>query len=99
VIWNSNYVQEWVQPNPSPGETLLRFQIVQTEPVNLQIFDAQGRLVRNLLNQNTLQTGEFTVVWDGCNALGAPLPNGTYTYCLKGKTHGERCGKIILNRP
>ncbi|MFM6951619.1 MAG: metallophosphoesterase [Bacteroidota bacterium] len=99
VVWNSDYVQEWIQPNPSPGETLLRFQIHYNEPINLQIFDAQGRLVRNLLNQNTLQQGEFAVVWDGCNALGSPLPNGTYTYCLKGQSHGERCGKIILNRP
>jgi len=99
VIWNTNYTQEWVVPNPSPGETQLKFSIIQQEPVDLQIFDAQGRLVRNLLHQNELQTGEFTVVWDGCNALGSPLPNGTYTYCLKGKRHGERCGKIILNRP
>jgi flagellar hook assembly protein FlgD len=77
----------------------LRFTIQKQEPVSLQIYDVQGRLVRNLLNQNELQTGEFTVVWDGCNALGSPLPNGTYSYCLKGKLHGERCGKIILNRP
>lgn len=99
IIWNSQYTQEWVQPNPSPGETLLRFQVQFPEPITLQLFDAQGRLVRNLLHQNTLASGEFTVVWDGCNAFGAPLPNGTYTYCLKGKNHGERCGKIILNRP
>jgi hypothetical protein len=99
VIWNTLYTQEWVVPNPSPGETQLRFRIIQQEPVDLHIFDAQGRLVRNLLHQNELQTGEFTVVWDGCDALGSPLPNGTYTYCLKGKLHGERCGKIILNRP
>ncbi|MEY4709100.1 MAG: hypothetical protein RIS28_232 [Bacteroidota bacterium] len=98
IVWNSNYIQEWVQPNPSPGETLLRFQVIHNEPLQLQIFDAQGKLVRNLLNNNQLPIGEFTVVWDGNNALGANLPNGIYSYCLKGQKHGERCGKIILNR-
>jgi hypothetical protein len=98
IVWNSNYVQEWVQPNPSPGETLLRFQVIHNEPLQLQIFDAQGKLVRNLLNNNQLPIGEFAVVWDGNNALGANLPNGIYSYCLKGQKHGERCGKIILNR-
>ena len=98
IIWNSNYTQEWVHPNPSPGETMFTFTLGIKEPINLNIYNSNGQLVRRIMNQNILEPGNFTIVWDGNDQYGNSLPNGSYNYCLQGQQHGEKCGIIILNR-
>jgi len=59
-------------PNPSNPVTTIKYYIASYSSVTLKIYDAVGREVRTLVNQN-LATGIHTAQFDGSN-----LPSGVY---------------------
>lgn len=58
-------------PNPFSQSTKIDFYLAQAQPVTLAIYDVQGRLVKQLINKQTLQSGSHSFVVDN-------LPNGLY---------------------
>jgi hypothetical protein len=68
-------------PNPTHGDTHIRFAIPKTGPVTLGIFDQQGRRVRQLVD-GTLSAGAHEVRWDGRDAAGRQVPSALYFYRL-----------------
>jgi len=64
-------------PNPMTKCIKLEFQIGRAGPVNLAVFDLQGRRVRTLI-QDRLEASEYGNFWDGRNDAGIPLKNGVY---------------------
>ncbi len=66
-------------PNPFNPSTVIEFQINEESSVTIDIYDSQGELVKNLLSKE-LQTGVYTVRWDGTNTFGNRLASGTYFY-------------------
>lgn len=97
IIWNSNYVDRIVFPNPFSHETKIQFSLNESEKINLDVYNNDGRLVRRLIAGNKISSGKFTVVWDGKDGYGNDLPNGIYYYSLLGeKTKGS--GKMILTK-
>ncbi|MFQ5771851.1 MAG: T9SS type A sorting domain-containing protein, partial [bacterium] len=69
--WWQNY------PNPFNPSTFIRFEVVESAPVILEIYNILGRKIRTLLNENKL-AGEYTVQWDGKNDVGADMASGVY---------------------
>lgn len=51
----------WVYPNPTKGAARVRFVLPNTEQVSLKLYDMQGRLVRQLVNNEKLAPGEHEV--------------------------------------
>ena len=72
-----------VSPNPVPESTTLRFGIAESGAVSLQLFYVQGRLVRTLLDADTVSAGPHSVAWDGTDNRGASAPSGIYFAHLK----------------
>jgi hypothetical protein len=67
-----------ITPNPSHGPVLLDFEIAQTAPsVDLDIYDATGRVVRRL-SLGSRPAGRHSIEWDGRDEGGRPLPTGVY---------------------
>jgi len=65
-------------PNPSRGETTLRFALGgAARELRLEIFDAGGRRVQTLSRQG-LPAGELNLVWNGRDEAGRALPAGLY---------------------
>ncbi len=98
VLWNSHFAGELVFPNPFFQETLIRFSLNQPEKLLLDIINAQGQIVRNLIPGITVPEGEFQIVWDGKSSAGTALPNGVYWYVIHRENSGTKSGKIILHR-
>ncbi len=96
MIWNSNYTNEIVFPNPFQKETTIEFELKQPETITLEIFDASGRRVRRLVDHETLPNGKFQIVWDGKSSADEVLANGTYWYKLSGSNSLPKTGKLIL---
>ena len=46
--------------------------------MTLSIFDARGRMVRNLLTDEVLPTGHNQAVWRGRDNAGRPAASGVY---------------------
>lgn len=64
-------------PNPSQGQTALRFELPERAAVELVIFDARGRRVRNVLKQE-LPAGVHRANWDGHDQGGHLVARGEY---------------------
>lgn len=65
------------QPNPTWGPVTLRFALPAAGPVRLAVHDAQGRLVRVLVDSER-PAGAQTLAWDLRDAGGARVTAGLY---------------------
>ncbi len=64
-------------PNPFNLTVRVAFKLAERQPVTLQVFDLQGRLIRNL-EERTLDAGPHEVAWNGLSDAGRAVPSGTY---------------------
>lgn len=96
VLWNSNYADELVYPNPFSTETKIEFSLSKSERIDLSIYNENGQLVRKLITGSLVPDGKYQVIWDGKNYAGNEEPNGVYYYSLKGGFSGNKSGKIIF---
>ena len=62
---------------PSRGVTRLAFTLAQASAVRLDVLDLSGRRVRRVF-EGSLAPGPHSVVWDGLDDAGRPLPPGVY---------------------
>ena len=95
MLWNSNYADELVYPNPFKIETVIEFSVKEAEQLNLSILNEQGQVVRHLMTGTLVPAGIFQVIWDGQNNSGNALPSGMYWYRIRGENGGLKTGKII----
>lgn len=65
--------------DPSKNEvTTIQYGILNSGKVILRIYSMQGRIVRTLVNNETLSAGAYTVPWDGRNDDGQTVASGIY---------------------
>ena len=71
-------------PHPNPFATTVRlnFELERKGSVRIDIFDVNGRQVRNLLI-GEFPAGESFTTWEGRTDLGRPVANGVYFARLK----------------
>jgi hypothetical protein len=63
--------------HPASGTLRLSYDLPESGPVSLRIFDLGGRAVRTLAN-GFAESGGHVAEWDGRDDGGAMLPSGTY---------------------
>jgi hypothetical protein len=85
-----------VMTNPTTGPTTLMFNLSESAHVGLDVYDIQGRLVRQLLGRS-IQSGHHEVAWDGQDASGVQVSPGIYFCRYTVGTHQETA-KIIVVR-
>jgi hypothetical protein len=66
-----------IAPNPFNPKTSIRFRVEVAGEVQLDVFDARGRLVQQLL-EGRLEVGEHHVQWHGRDQHGRPVSSGSY---------------------
>ena len=69
-------------PNPFNPSTKISYQLGRGEFVKLSIFDLNGNLIKNILN-NKVNAGRGHVYWDGKNELGQNVSGGIYLYTIE----------------
>jgi hypothetical protein len=69
-----------VSPNPAPGRVALLVGAERPGPVRVSVIDLGGRLVRRF--DDSLSTPGTTLVWDGRDGTGRPVPAGVYLITL-----------------
>ncbi len=52
-------------PNPFNPQTTIRYELPAALPVDLQVYDLRGRLVRTLASGRIERAGEHRIQWDG----------------------------------
>ena len=69
-------------PNPFNPSTKISYQLERGEFVKFSIFDLNGNLIKNILN-NKVNAGRGHVYWDGKNELGQNVSGGIYLYTIE----------------
>tara|TARA_Y100000768_G_scaffold387497_1_gene379024 strand:+ start:2751 stop:3518 length:768 start_codon:yes stop_codon:yes gene_type:complete len=69
-------------PNPFNPVTTIEFSIAEPGMVDLSIFDASGRLVKNLVSENR-NVGSYSATWDGTTDSGVGASTGMYFYTIE----------------
>jgi hypothetical protein len=71
------------RPNPTTGATMLTYTLPAETRVTLAIHDANGRLVRTLLDGAEQPAGSHEILWNGETSGGVPVVSGTYFYRME----------------
>lgn len=88
---NQNY------PNPFNPTTTIQFSNPSFGPINIEITDITGRVVRNI-NCGSLEPGVHEITWDGKDASGMSASSGTYLYRMLNGNGSSDVRKMILLR-
>lgn len=78
-------------PNPFNPATVIPYELEQAGRVRLAVYDIQGRLVRELVNQVESE-GPHTTSWSGVDSNGRAAASGVYVYRITagGKSEARR---------
>ncbi|UCH85454.1 MAG: T9SS type A sorting domain-containing protein [Candidatus Latescibacterota bacterium] len=82
-------------PNPFNPSTRIVFEVAATADVALRIYDAQGRLVRELVNRR-LGPGQYEEEWNGQTIDGQRAASGIYFCKLTAGAHVETRKMVLL---
>jgi hypothetical protein len=72
-----NHLKIDVCPVPFRSKTTIKFILLAQTNVRLNVYDACGQLIRILVS-GIISTGEHQFIWDGTDAQGRVVSNGTY---------------------
>ena len=78
-------------PNPFAEATTFRFDLPETQPVTLSIYDITGREIEQIIDQAYV-AGRHSFTWKSPN-----LPSGVYLYRMQAG-HYSKTGKLIFLR-
>lgn len=70
-------------PNPFRQTTRIAYSVKSAQPVEIEIYNTKGQLVR-ILNSAFSQAGSNSLVWDAKDAFGTPVSSGVYMFKVKG---------------
>lgn len=96
VVWNSDYLNELVYPNPFSEQVTISFNLPHSDRASISIMDNYGRLVRELVQSHPLEAGAFSVMWDGKNDYGQKQMAGNYQYFVQCESGFTASGVIVL---
>ncbi len=82
-------------PNPFNPSTTISFTLPAREQVTVSIYDANGRLVRTLLDESR-DYGTHSVTWDGRDDAGSTVGSGVYFYRLSAGKYSESKKMVML---
>jgi len=85
------------QPNPFSGRTTIHFDLPVETTVRLEIFDAQGRLVRTLAD-GSYPAGSHASEWDHRTDGGEALAAGVYLYRIQAGQFRDQKKMVLLGR-
>lgn len=65
------------------GKAVLSYRLAEADNVNVNLYDPDGGLVRELASGVALDSGEHSVEWDGRDMEGAVAPDEAYTFTVE----------------
>ncbi len=83
-------IQLRAYPNPFNAACRIEVESEIKHETSLEIFDLNGRLVREL----GISPKKKTVIWDGRDSAGNELPNGVYL--MRGSSSASQTTKLVL---
>ena len=82
-------------PNPFNPSTKIGFNVEQTAPVKLVIYNIKGEKINTLID-NRLAAGNHRVVWNGLDKFGKKASSGVYLYKLSTEKYTSTKKMILM---
>ena len=82
-------------PNPFNPTTTIRYDMPSAAHVRVRIYNVQGKLVRDLVNESR-PAGRHAAVWDGQSDRGNPVASGVYIAVLQAGTYRHAVRMVLL---
>lgn len=82
-------------PNPFNPTTLIRYELSDQEHVTLSVYDANGTLVRTLVDE-VRPIGKNEVTWDGRSDTGNAVGSGVYFYRIAAGSFSTSRKMVLL---
>jgi len=79
-------------------EARIEFSLTEQTPIAVEIRNADGKLVRMILQETMVDPGRFTLVWDGKNEQSQPVSAGAYVFVVRSKERVVSHGVITKHR-
>jgi hypothetical protein len=81
-------------PNPFNPRITISFDLAQTAPVRLAVYDMRGSRIVSLVDESMTE-GSHSVQWNGCNETGQTVSAGVYMAIFESGSH-RSSRKIVL---
>ncbi|MEJ2542752.1 MAG: T9SS type A sorting domain-containing protein, partial [Calditrichaceae bacterium] len=91
----NNFKLEQNYPNPFNPTTTIDYEIPESAPVTLKIYDIQGKEIATLINSDHI-AGSYSVNWNGQDRFGRPVASGTYIYQIKAGKNQESKQMVLM---
>ena len=90
----ARYALEQNVPNPFRDATVIGYALPEASEARLEIFDAQGRLVRRFTERAA--AGRHTLAWDLRDRSGRRVAPGLYAYRLRAGSFEARRKLVVM---
>ncbi len=94
IVQTQDYLHQ-NYPNPFNPTTTINYQLPVNSKVELTVYNLKGQKVKALINE-TLESGNHTVIWNGKDDKGKPVSSGIYFYKMKTDNYEEAKKMILL---
>jgi flagellar hook assembly protein FlgD len=84
-----------IAPNPVRGKVDVSFSIPRRTQVTVDVYDVRGGRVRRLVDE-TLDSGAYSVAWDGMADGGRSVANGVYFVRLEADRRSASRKLVLL---
>ena len=81
-------------PNPFNPVTIIKYELLFDTYMELTIYDAQGRTVKNLINEKRY-SGKSSIQWNAKDNYGQTVPSGIYFFVMKAGDF-QKTNKMML---
>ena len=78
-------------PNPFNPTTTIRFEVPNTAPVTINIYNAIGQLVTKLIDGQSFTPGTYAVTWDA-----SKVASGVYFYEMKTNDYRQTMKMLLI---
>jgi len=78
-----NFILHQNYPNPFNSQTVITFDLLEPTTIHLNVYDASGKLIKSLIDDEFRDAGRYHESWDGTNSKGHIVSSGVYFYRLE----------------
>jgi hypothetical protein len=89
------YFLSQAYPNPFNPVTTIKFNTTKEERVILQVYNLLGEEIKELLNE-TRQSGEYEITWNGTDNLGNKVSSGIYVITMNTKNFNKSIKTVLI---
>jgi PKD repeat protein len=82
-------------PNPFNNKTVIKYDLPNSEKVQLSIFDIRGNLINTLINRE-IPAGFHRFEWNGMNEFGNPVSTGVYFIRFETQSYSQSRKMLLL---